>query len=317
MVDRESLRCGAVLAPDGMVRTERVAWRVPKADDDRLAALCGGVGPMVIAPTPALPSDTPADTLLVVSWNTHVGVGNFGALVDTLTARHGGRLPPVAFLLQEVYRDEQRRGATRARKQDVRDLADAFGFSLFYVPSMQDEGAGNDRGNAILSNLPMSAFEAIELPLERQRRVAVAAAVHGRLHDGTCWQLRVVSAHLDRTMQTRALVEALGVAPATVLGGDFNTLGRQREDAVRTLHARFPSGSLAPPHEATHVTGVGRFVRHDQLDYLFFRLPNEAVAPPYARLTRSPDDSEESFFGSDHSPLLGYVPVRDLASHCE
>lgn len=345
MVDRTALRCSAVLAPDGTPSSERVEWRVPKADDDRLASLCGRVGPVIVAPAPALGNETPVDTLLVVTWNTHVGVGDFGALVDSLVARRGGQLPPVVFLLQEVFRDEQRRGATRARKQDVRDLADAFGLSLYYVPSMQDAGVGSDRGNAILSNLPLAAFEAIELPLERQRRVVVAAVVTGRRRDGACWRLRVASAHFDpfstaqtdppatrggwrirlprsisgrgRATQANALVEALGVAPATVLGGDFNTFRRQHEAAIATLHASFPSGTLAPPDEATHVVRVGSLVRRDQFDYLFFRLPAEVVAPPYARFTRAAGDSEASYFGSDHSPLLGATPLASLASPCE
>ena len=320
MTDRAAMRCGAVVAPDGIASSERVAWRVPKSDDDRLAARCARVGPVVLAPAPLLGNDSPADTLLVVSWNTHAGVSDFGALVDSISARRGGTLPPAVFLLQEVFRDEQKRGAARTRRLDVRDLADAFGLALYYVPSMPDEGVGTDRGNAILSNLPLSALEAIELPLVRRkspsRRVVVAAAVRGRRRDGTCWQLRVASAHLDAT-HARALVEALGVAPATVLGGGFDTFGRRHEAAVPTLHASFPSGTLAPPAEATHVVRAGSVVRRDQLDYLFFRLPNQAVAPPYARFRRSPEDSEEAFFGSDHSPLAGAVPLGDLGAPCQ
>src|SRR5215217_2600461 len=111
MIDRTTLRCGAVLAPDASVSSERIAWRVPTTDDDRLASLCEHVGPAVVAATPLLTNDTPIDTLLVVSWNTHIGVGDFGGLVDSLTAMHGGQLPPIVFLLQTVYRDEQKRSA--------------------------------------------------------------------------------------------------------------------------------------------------------------------------------------------------------------
>ena len=336
LIDRATRRCGGVIAPDASVSSARIAWRIPTTDDDRLASLCDRVGPAVVAPTPLLANDTPADTLLVVSWNTNAGVGDFGGLVDSLTAMHGGELPPTVFLLQEVYRDEQKRSAARARKLDVRDLADAFGFALFYAPSTPDEGAGTDRGNAILSNLPLSAFEAIELPLERQRRVAVAAFVRGRLRDGECWALRVASAQLEpssstdgwrahirnlfsprRERQAHALVEALGVAPATVLGGDFQTVERHRDAAIGALHASFPSGTLAPSDQVTHVDRVDGITRRDQFDYLFFRLPNEVVAPPYMRLTRTGDDSEASFFGSDHSPLIGRTPLRALAMSCD
>jgi hypothetical protein len=336
LVDRDALRCGAVLAPDGARSAERADWRVPKADDERLAASCREVGPLVLAAAPALADSAPADTLLVVSWNARAGVADFGALVDTLTARHGGRLPPVVFLLQETFRDEQRRNVARARKADVRDFAGAFGLSLFYAPSVRDDDAGTDRGSAILSSLPLSSLEAIELPLERRRRVVVAASVGGRrtaAAGGGCWRLRVVSAHFDpflprngdappafrrrRADPARALVEALGTASATVIGGNFDAPWKRQDAAVRTLYASFPTGRLAPPSEATHVLRTGNLQRFDQLDYLFFRLPGAEEAPRYEKLTRSRTDSEESFFESDHSPLLGRVPLVRLGTSCE
>jgi endonuclease/exonuclease/phosphatase family metal-dependent hydrolase len=54
--------------------------------------------------------------------------------------------------------------------------------SVLYVPSMRNGGASTrhlptDRGNAILSSQPLSRPAAIELPGERQRRVAVTAIV--------------------------------------------------------------------------------------------------------------------------------------------
>ena len=349
MIDRATLQCGTVLTPDGVLSPARVDWRVPKADDDDLARLCDRVGPAIVAPRPRGDATPPGDTLLVVTWNMHVGAGDFRALVDTLTARQGGRLPPTVFLLQEVFRDRTARERPGMRKHDVRALADSFGLSLFYVPSMQDAGPAEDRGNAILANVPLAELEAIELPLERQRRVVVAASVGARMGGaagGACWRLRVVSAHFDpfstaqrasggpargggdiramrslfgrgRANQARALVEALGTASATVLGGDFNAMWKQREAAVRTLYASFPTGRLAPPDEATHVLRLGNFQRFDQLDYLFFRLPGAEEAPRYEKLTRSRTDSEESFFESDHSPLLGRVPLARLATSCE
>src|SRR5689334_23111642 len=64
MVDRAQLRCGIVLTPGDTISSERVSWRVPKADDDKLASLCGRVGPAVVAPAPALANAAPTDTLL-------------------------------------------------------------------------------------------------------------------------------------------------------------------------------------------------------------------------------------------------------------
>ena len=64
---------------------------------------------------------------------------------------------------------------------DIVQTARRLGLSLFYVPSMRNGGPGSgtteeDRGNAILTTIPMEDFTAIELPLDYHRRVAVAAS---------------------------------------------------------------------------------------------------------------------------------------------
>ena len=75
----------------------------------------------------------------------------------------------------------------------------APGSDRVYVPSMRNGGltSKQDRGNAILSSLPLDELSAIELPFERQRRVAIAATVAGHTRAGTPWSLRVASVHLD------------------------------------------------------------------------------------------------------------------------
>ena len=60
---------------------------------------------------------------------------------------------------------------------DVRDIAEQFGLSVAYVPSMRNGPATalserEDRGNAILSTEPLLDVRAIELPFGKQRRVA-------------------------------------------------------------------------------------------------------------------------------------------------
>ena len=64
---------------------------------------------------------------------------------------------------------------------DVRDIAERFGLSVAYVPSMRNGPATRldereDRGNAILSTEPLIDVKAIELPFGKQRRVAVISA---------------------------------------------------------------------------------------------------------------------------------------------
>jgi endonuclease/exonuclease/phosphatase family metal-dependent hydrolase len=164
-----------------------------------------------------------------------------------------------------------------------------------------------DRGNAILSTLPLHGLTAIELPFEAQRRVAAAATVSGTTTSGEPWTLRVVSVHLDnksrasrllqslgggRARQARALVEALGGDSVAVVGGDMNTWSMGfMEGASGVLAKHFPLPAKQPT-EPTFATGGLR------LDRLVFRLPS-----PHAAETRRLADRR----GSDHHPLIGTI----------
>jgi endonuclease/exonuclease/phosphatase family metal-dependent hydrolase len=238
------------------------------------------------------------------------------------------------LLLQEVYRagavvpvitddgipipGRIRQAPPTGSRQDIVSTARALGLSLYYAPSMRNgrERAGEpaeDRGNAILSTLPLSEFMAIELPFERQRRVALAATVAGVDADGAPWRLRVVSSHLDasaganrlwlfasglRARQAQSLADALDDGVPTVLGSDLNTWSDgPHESAVATLLRAFPD-SPAPPMRPTFRSGAAQFA----LDYVLFRLPARWRAD-----ARRLDDR----FGSDHYPLLSRLGLRE------
>jgi endonuclease/exonuclease/phosphatase family metal-dependent hydrolase len=310
----------AELAPDW---PGPVAWLTPAvaADEALLERWRGGVGPPVHhRPATSSPA-TPSDEITVVSWNVATGSGDLRALLDTLPDG-----PPLVLLLQEAFRSgpgvprPMRPGAFYAGRiggprsaddpDDVESLASAYGLHAYYVPSMRNGGplSDEDRGNAILSSLPLTDLLAIELPFERQRRVAVAATVHGHDADGLPWQLRVVSAHLDnlaslkygwlggefgRARQARALREAIARDGPTVLGGDFNTwFGFSESAFVETLSA-FPDTRITD-RRAT----FGGLLR---LDHLFFRLDDGWEANFHRGDHR---------FGSDHFPLIGTIQLR-------
>jgi endonuclease/exonuclease/phosphatase (EEP) superfamily protein YafD len=192
---------------------------------------------------------------------------------------------------------------------DVEDFAQALGLSFLYVPSMRN-GAElrEDRGNAIISTEALLDPMAIELPLARQRRVALSAGVMVTTPAGVR-RLELVNAHLEplssprtlwvfknpRGRQVRAILDLLETPRFTsrelagvVLGGDFNTVLRgDGEEGYR--HARMWSKSLRnEDRRRTHMMG--------RLDYLFFRLSDGWTAET-VRL----DDR----FGSDHHPVLG------------
>ena len=102
-----------------------------------------------------------------------------------------------------------------------------------------------DRGNAIISTEPLIDPFALELPLARQRRVTLGAAITIHTADGPR-HLQLVDAHLEplsspktlwffknpRVAQVRAILDLLDAPRFTdrsrtagvVLGGDFNTI---------------------------------------------------------------------------------------------
>jgi endonuclease/exonuclease/phosphatase family metal-dependent hydrolase len=302
-----------------------ISWFSPadRADTATLESWRASVGPPVIAP---LASDvrSPARTLTLVSWNTALGAGDVERLVHEL--RRARPDAPIVLLLQEVYRGgpevptllgrtaafaSKLRGLRQdGRRDEVEAIASALRMAAYYVPSMRNGGpllSDEDRGNAILSTLPLSDLQAIELPFERQRRVAVGATLQGTGADGTPWQLRVVSAHLDnmsgarrlwvgselgRVRQTRGLVRQFSDEKAMVLGGDFNTWFGFSDQAFRETARAFP-GTRVTDRRATF-RGLLR------LDHLFFRLPDRWTA----RFHRA----EESY-GSDHYPLVATIDL--------
>lgn len=311
-----------VSAPDA------IRWRATPGAAERSdgAGWCDGVGPAVIAEGRLSP--VRADSLVIVSWNMHVGGGNLPALLAAVGLEARPAKPRQAFvlLLQEVFRADKsvpplRDGIRSARRigersagdRDIVQLARELGLWAAYVPSMRNGGDGiEDRGNAILSNLPLDAIEAIELPDSRQRRVAVAADVVGRTTDGAPWRVRVVSAHLEsrttarhfwifaggvRAAQARTIVRALDRADAAVLGGDFNSWAGFDERAYRETAPFFPDTDVTDRRPT--------FAFRRRLDHLLFRLPDG---------WRARFERVDERFGSDHHPLAGVLSLTSGSS---
>jgi endonuclease/exonuclease/phosphatase family metal-dependent hydrolase len=254
-----------------------------------------------------------------------MGGGSVRALVDDLRNErltHGRPPGAVVLLLQEVYRRSDvvprhlAPGARTARAmrhapaddpdRDIESVAKALGLSLLYVPSMRNGDARSmeDRGNAILSTLPLHDYTAIELPLERQRRVVVAATLTTRTADGAPLALRVASVHLTnmvahhgwllsepgRTRQARALARGLDDGPI-VIGGDLNTWFGAWDGAYREFARRFAAPSTTD-HRPTFLLL--------RLDHFFQRLP-----AGWRFDVHRADDR----YGSDHYPLIGELEI--------
>jgi endonuclease/exonuclease/phosphatase family metal-dependent hydrolase len=304
------------------------------AERDEQIRWCAAVGPPVIEFAP--PVGGPIDSLAVVTWNTHVGGGALGYFIrqlrtGVLTA--GRPVDHFVILLQETFRAgyevpaELPEGGLYADeifpvrelgvRRDVRRVAREEGLNAFYAPSMRngvDKNPPEDRGNAILSTLPLAEYTAWELPLRFQRRVSVGAAVAGETSDGRPWRFSVVNVHLAnrsgirsivhsftrvRSQQTEFLLDNLPFAEAAVLGGDLNTwLGEREEPAVEMIRQSFTAPASTPSHGTLKLGAI----LERQTDFLFFRLPHGWRAR-YRRV--------EGTYGSDHYPLLGWVVFSD------
>jgi len=309
--------------------------RWPAGESEALERWRAAVGPPLLDPWPGgLPGGIAPKLTEVrfVTWNLRVGAGDLEGMLDLLHAE--GR--PFVLLLQEALRTGDAvpdapppgsRFASRIadplpvgrRRSEIGMIARERGLAVVYAPLMRNGGVGDppeDRGNAILSSLPLEGAALLELPVERQRRVALSARVRVRLPDGEMADVEMISVHLEnrapwsrfwripgaaREAQARALVQLLRVpgdsSPAAlrVLGGDLNSWwGGPREGAVRELRSAFPH-PLQLEALPTHHWELGL---DRQSDYLLFHLPSGWRGEAWR-------GAEER--GSDHWPIEGRV----------
>jgi endonuclease/exonuclease/phosphatase family metal-dependent hydrolase len=214
----------------------------------------------------------------------HAGAGDLPRLLAELTTGRFsaiGRVSEFVLLLQEA-------------RPEIVDFATSEDLSVYYAP------VNSQRGNAIVSTFRLRDASTIELPRERQRRVAAVATI-----DVNGIALRVVTTHLEnrvswwrgglfsetaRQRQAEALIAALPKGQPTVVGGDFNVWLGRKEPAWRAMASRFPDGPT-PLHNPT-------FRERLFLDEIFFDLPEHWTAERLA---------VEGTYRSDHHPVIGIV----------
>lgn len=278
-------------------------------------------------PTPTVASPAPTiDELAFVSWNAHLAEGQLDELIAKLRAGEltGGKpVQHFVLLVQELYRrgdavpvfdiGDRSAFAIRARdpkSADIDDHVATLGLSIFYAPSMRNgPELREDRGNAIISTEPLIDPVALELPLARQRRVTLGAAVNVQTAGGIK-RLELVDAHLEplsspktlwvfknpREAQARAILTLLDEPRYTdrtntlgmVVGGDFNTVRSGADEGAIHMLKDWSTGLASEDLRDTHMMG--------RLDYLFFNMPKQWSASS-RRLNER--------FGSDHYPVIG------------
>lgn len=321
------------LSADELVEAEifPLDCRPPTGADARLGGWRDNVGdPVALDLAPEAGAER--DTLLVLSWNMWIGRGDLPGLIARIRGgeyEHTG-FPagiPLVVLIQEAYRagesvpirpngrtarDFSRRGRN---EHEIEAVAREAGLNLRYAPSMRNGTHRSDRGNAILSTLPLLDAVATELPFAFQRRVAVSASI---AHRGR--KLRVHSAHLDprggsardilgiagRLSQARVLIEAMSQhAGSQILGADLNLARQRREPAFAALAAAgfHPGVPRRLPSWSHTYHRLPRLI----LDWLLVSAGAEIGSVRVQRLDEHPRDVGPYVFGSDHHPLLARV----------
>ncbi len=278
------------------------------------------------------------DSVAILTWNVYMGGGDLVALLTEELEftcdpeAPEDRSPSFHFviLLQEVFRTssslpEVPPGPTIPWRidpdpppgglRDILDVAEWCGLAMLYVPSARNGPSEpgrqpEDKGNAILSTLPLADLGAIELPFEASRKVAVVATIRGPGGE----RIRVASVHLDvsstlaRTLisgNATRLRQAMGLAEAlestessiTIVGGDFNTWSAS-EATLKRLALHFPD---SPPWDGRPTRGPF------PTDHILFRtVPGsrvELVEDSYRRF--------EETYGSDHAGRIVWLLGKD------
>ncbi len=344
---------------------QAVSWYVPDdtTDTEELDAWCRATGPVVIDSVPyrQFGELLEGDSLAVLVWNIAAGSGDILTVIrdelgfDCETGYAlNSRGPHFVMLLQEALRVSADVPATEPDFQippavvefdrpgprlGVVEVARRCGLALSYMPATRNgtaeyDGLREDKGNAILSTLPLSDFIGIEAPMVAQRRVSAGATVHGPQGDS----LRLVSAHINtfpgpwRTLVTgassrlrqslsivdalrRAELERAGAARetlaacypycsdeetaecliSTITAGDFNT-GSNHETALLHLWENFPN---SPPSHGQHTS------RSFPTDHLLFRHNYDYGSEP-DRILEGTYRLLGSKYNSDHYPLIAW-----------
>ncbi|MDQ3389065.1 MAG: endonuclease/exonuclease/phosphatase family protein [Gemmatimonadota bacterium] len=289
----------------------------------------------------AAPGPAEVHGIDLLSWNVAAGRARVGELIARLRGgAFGGAgndpARPFVLLLQEAYRADEsiparavgpHHGGNVAPRTplDVVDLARSHFLSLRYAPSMRNGATRSDRGNAILSTVPLERAHAFSLLYINQRRVAVAGELHGvggvalvsaHLDTGRRWGMADSAARIPgraRAEQAERLVRAILRVDApggVVLAGDFNTPLGRRDPAYRALiRGGLQSATRSGRWDHTH----HHLLRLD-LDHVLVHPFGRLASVGVERIDEDQGDRGSTIFGSDHHPLLARISLTPESS---
>ena len=166
------------------------------------------------------------------------------------------------------------------------------------------ENPASDRGSAILSTLPLSEPIAVELPGERQRRVAIIATIalpSAELRQQACLGWR------DSPRRTRcgdAFVGVLDTLDARAAGQIAGSAAARRPARPRCRPEYVAREEMNPPSGcSTGDSGKPRHRTNDKVSvFAFWTICSSVPATIDARA----NEQLAQTYGSDHRPLIGW-----------
>ncbi|WP_455369433.1 endonuclease/exonuclease/phosphatase family protein [[Eubacterium] cellulosolvens] len=335
--------CQGLIEGELRIDDQVILWKNQSShkDHSKLLSWCQAVGSPVFSKPTETEKNLVIDKLTLVSWNVHVGSGDLEQFINDLQKGYltdGKKVEHFVMLLQEAYRQDSsvpvnipsnaKAGnnihvkTPRGSRVDIITIARKHGLGLFYVPSMRNGRQENtnvpeDRGNAILSTIPLSNLIAVELPLERQRRTTIAANIKVITKTNISWKIQLINVHLEnrtsglmffrgfsiaRLNQIIALLKILPEEKIAVMAGDFNTWFREsREPIIKYVENFFKKleiikGDIPKIPRKRYPLFPDRLV-----DYQFFRIPEKWKTEKYY---------VNDYYGSDHYPFITNIIFR-------
>ncbi|MCR9247803.1 MAG: endonuclease/exonuclease/phosphatase family protein [bacterium] len=246
--------------------------------------------------------------LTVVSWNIHKCIGGLDRRYDPdRTAAVIAHAEPDLVLLQEVAQN----GSHYRFERQVDELCDRLALPHHsYAVNVHFGKRRGEYGNAVLSKLPITATENVDLTLPRKKarsalhvELRVPLGEHSRtLH---AFDLHLGLSERERREQLRRLLIsrpmlAIRARTPTLVAGDFN-------DVYGTLGKRLlaPEG-FRGPRRAPRTFPSWAPVR--ALDSLWLRGDAELIELHRPR-------TRDARAASDHLPLVAQIDVGGQATH--
>jgi endonuclease/exonuclease/phosphatase family metal-dependent hydrolase len=244
---------------------------------------------------------TPPGRLKIVSYNVHgPQKDDIEKLFGTLE-RHPALRDAHVLALQEANRYRQKSG----RRNIARELAERLKMNYVYAVenSYPESNGGGARGLAILSRLPLTDIERLELP-HRGPGGRLRIGLFATVQVGAT-ALRLCNTHLETRLAKEKKAEQMSLmvtklkqsspAQKMIVLGDFNTI---TDGTRKALAAVFEQHGFTTPLRGDEKTFQRYFVWRPTLDWVY--LSNLRVLEHKV---------EEDVTASDHRPLWVVVDL--------